>query len=83
MASKIPKYRYTGIFEIIHIGKPVFEKIAVYPVYIFSLLGDSVIYATHNDRDIYVSYLKFSDSELNISKYLKNKSKLSGPIIRT
>ena len=58
-------------------------KIPVYPVYIFSLLGDSVIYATHNDRDIYVSYLKFSDSELNISKYLKNKSKLSGPIIRT
>ena len=33
MASKIPKCPYTGIFEIIHIGIPVFEKIPVYPVY--------------------------------------------------
>ena len=37
VASKIPKCRYTGIFEIIHIAIPVFEKIPVYPVYRFSL----------------------------------------------
>ena len=40
VASKIPKCRYTGIFEIIHIAIPVFEKI---PVYRFSLL-EPVVY---------------------------------------